>query len=115
MKPNNERPAETEVDSDMPPIDTTSASIAANPLLPAGWSTVSETPPDELVKVIDKNGRKGFAYPTYYPFKTGQPTGGKWTSPVIPCEPYWDGGWMVSVPKGKLISDLEEIVGWRRY
>jgi len=88
---------------------------SGNAMLPAGWSPVSETPPDELVKVIDKNGRKGFAYPTYYPFKTGKPTGGKWTSPVIPCEPYWDGGWMVSVPKGKLISDLEEIVGWRRY
>lgn len=97
------------------PIEQRQAAIAANPMLPAGWSAVTETPPDELVKVIDKNGRKGFAYPTYYPFKVGKSNGGKWTSPVIPCEPYWDGGWMIAVSSGKLTSSLEEIVGWRRY
>ena len=97
------------------PIEQGQAAIAANPVLADGWSPVSETPPDEPVKVIDKNGRKGFAYPTYYPFKVGQSNGGKWTSPVIPCEPYWSGGWMISVPNGKLTSNLEEIVGWRRY
>lgn len=92
----------------------TSSGNIANAMLPAGWSPVNKTPPDELVKVIDKDGRKGFAYPTYYPFKTGKPTGGKWTSPVIPCETYWDGGWMVSTGN-KLTSDISEIVGWRRY
>lgn len=84
-------------------------------MLAAGWYAVTETPPDELVKVIDKNGRKGFAYPTYYPFKVSKSNGGKWTSSVIPCEPYWDGGWMIAVSIGNLTSNLEEIVGWRHY
>lgn len=84
-------------------------------ILPKGWLPVTETPPDELVKVVDENGMVGFAYPCYRPFKTGEPTGGKWTSPAIPCEPYWDGGWMVSVPPGSLSITLQKIVGWRRY
>ena len=53
------------------------ATLEQNPLLAAGWYAVTETPPDELVKVIDKNGQKGFAYPTYYPFKVGKSNGGK--------------------------------------
>jgi len=81
--------------------------------IPNGWNSINITPPDELVDVIDKNGNSGKAYPTYYPFKVvpHQNKVGKWTSDVVSCEPYWDGGWMI-VCKA-LSSDIDNIIAWK--
>lgn len=78
------------------------------------WLTTKETPPDELVEVIDKDGNTGFAYPTWYPFKVvpNPHKTGKWTSDVVPCEPYWDGGWLIKCEG--LTSRVGDVVGWRR-
>ena len=78
-----------------------------------GWHTLEIEPPDEMVEVEDKNGNRAIAIPTYYPFKFGEnKTGRKWGSEVIPCEPYWDGGWMIQCEG--LISNIDsDIVRWR--
>ncbi len=75
------------------------------------WNTLDIIPPSELVVVKDKHGNEANAYPTYYPFKTIQKPG-KWTNDIVPCDPYWDGGWMVES------QDIEnplqgDIVAWR--
>jgi hypothetical protein len=36
---------------------------------------------------------------------------GKWTSDVVSCEPYWDGGWMIQCVG--LTSEIEEVIGWK--
>ena len=85
----------------------------ANVLLPADWRGLADTPPDELVEVIDAKGNKAFAYPTWYPFKVVPNPNkvGKWTSDVVPCEPYWDGGWMIECVG--LTNNVETVVGWK--
>ena len=75
------------------------------------WKTIEETPPNELVEVCDEKGNMAFAYPTFYPFKT-EHVRGKWTDEVIPCEKYWDGGWMI-VAKG-FSNNVENIIKWRK-
>lgn len=81
--------------------------------IPNGWNSINITPPDELVDVIDINGNNGKAYPTYYPFKVVPNPNkvGKWTSDVVPCEPYWDGGWMIKC--NGLQSDIDNIIAWK--
>ena len=85
----------------------------AKPMLPAGWLSLDAIPPDELVQVIDAEGNTAHAYPTWYPFKVVQNPNkvGKWTSDVVPCEPYWDGGWMVACEG--LTSNIGTVIGWR--
>lgn len=76
------------------------------------WNDITQTPPDELLRVKDENGKTAFAYPTIYPFKVGKSESGqKWTSPVIPSEPYWDGGWMIACEKINI--SIGRIVGWK--
>jgi hypothetical protein len=78
-----------------------------------GYNDLSVTPPDEMVKVIDEEGVIGYAFPTYYPFKVGESVNGKkWSSPVIACEPYWDGGWLIQC-KDLEIPQINNIVGWK--
>lgn len=81
---------------------------------PLGWNPISQQPPDELVSVIDKSGNLGTAFPCIYPFKVGKGTGGKWSSPIIPCDPYWDGDWMVSNDVGSLSTKVDGIIGWKK-
>jgi hypothetical protein len=85
----------------------------ANLLLPADWRGLADTPPDELVEVIDAKGNKALAYPTWYPFKVvlNPNKVSKWTSDVVPCEPYWDGGWMIECVG--LTNNVETVVGWK--
>ena len=49
----------------------------------------------------------------YYPFKVGKSQQGKWTSPIIPCENHWDGGWMVEILG--LDMNFGTIKGWKKY
>jgi hypothetical protein len=81
--------------------------------MPIGWVSVKDTPPNELVEVIDAEGNIAHAYPTYYPFKVvpNANKAGKWTSDVLPCPPYWDGGWMVACED--LTSKVGTVIGWR--
>jgi hypothetical protein len=82
--------------------------------LPDGWFPLENKPPDELVMVIDAKGNKAFAYPTYYPFKVvpnSKGLTGKWKSEVVPCEPYWDGGWIIEC--NGLTPSVNEVVGWK--
>ena len=72
------------------------------------WIELAEgvIPLEKEYQVKDEHGNVGFAQPTYYPFKVGEnKTGRRWGSEVIPCEPYWDGGWLVRCV-GKLTSDI---------
>lgn len=75
------------------------------------WNSLQKQPPDKLVEVMDKEGNIGKAYPTYYPFKVVPNPNkiGKWTR--VPCEPYWDGGWMIYCEG--LTSNINEIIAWR--
>lgn len=75
------------------------------------WNELTVTPPDGLVQVIDDKGKKAYAYPTIYPFDVGKQINGKWTSPITPCEPYWDGGWMVACEG--INTGIGKIVGWK--
>lgn len=77
-----------------------------------GWQSLKNQPPDELVEVMDKEGNTGKAYPTYYPFKVGESTRGKWSSPIISCEPYWDGGWLIECEG--LTSNINHIIAWSK-
>jgi hypothetical protein len=81
--------------------------------LPEGWNSLEQTPPDQMVKVIDVNGNTSFAQPTWYPFKVvpNPKRSGKWSSDVVSCEPYWDGGWMIQCVG--LTSEIEEVIGWK--
>lgn len=80
------------------------------------WNPITISPPqDILVEVKDKNGNTAKAIATYYPFKIEEnKTGRKWGTKIIPCEPYWDGGWLVegdiNNPNNKIDS---EIILWR--
>jgi hypothetical protein len=82
--------------------------------LPEGWYPIDMVPPNKLLKVIDSDGKTGLATPTYYPFKVvpnpNKP--GKWGSDVIPCEEYWDGGWLIEVHLFDS-NELNDIIGWR--
>jgi hypothetical protein len=82
-------------------------------ILPADWRGLSDTPPDELVEVIDSKGNKALAYPTWYPFKVVSNSNkiGKWTSDIVPCKPYWDGGWLIECVG--LSKSIETVVGWK--
>jgi hypothetical protein len=82
--------------------------------LKAEWNCLTDTPPDELVEVIDAEGNKALAYPTFYPFKVvANPNKvGKWTTDVVPCEPYWDGGWIIECEG--LTSNFKNVVGWKK-
>lgn len=80
------------------------------------WNDLSVTPPDDTVKVIDDKGIIAFAIPTIYPWKVGERINGekyssKYSSPIIPCEAYWNGGWMVAC-EGISIS-IGKIIGWQ--
>lgn len=85
---------------------------SSRPMLPAGWNGLDVVPDDTLVEVIDAEGHTAFAYPTWYPFKViPQPPYTKWSSKIEPCDPYWDGGWMIQCVG--LSSDVGTVVGWR--
>jgi hypothetical protein len=77
------------------------------------WNNLEVTPPDLFLEVQDENGNLGNAYPTYYPFKVGKTLGGKWSAPVLTCEKYWDGGWLIhSIGLG--VNNIDSsIVRWR--
>ena len=91
-----------------------------NTVLPAGWSTLDEIPPDERVEVIDINGNKAFAIPTYYPFEIVKKEGDEkklwgWRgTPVFyeDCKSRWDGGWLIECV-GLTSKVTGQIVGWR--
>lgn len=54
------------------------------------WNKPNVTPPDQLVEVRNEKGHLARAFPTYYPFIFCKESG-----KVEPCDPYWDGGWMI--------------------
>lgn len=81
-------------------------------LLSDGWLSLDIIPPDELVTVIDSKGNIEEAYPTWYSFKvSNQNINGKWTSDIVPCEPYWDGGWLINCEG--ISTKLENIIAWK--
>ena len=90
-----------------------------NTVLPAGWSTLDEMPPDERVEVIDINGNKAFANPTYYPFEIVKKQGDEkkqwgWRGTPVFYEDgksRWDGGWLIECVG--LTSNVGTIIGWR--
>ena len=84
---------------------------SSKPMLPAGWNGLDVVPEDTEVEVIDADGNTAFAQPTYYPFIVGERTGGKWTNKITPCEPYWDGGWLIGCVG--LDCPVGDVVGWR--
>ena len=93
---------------------------STKPMLPAGWSTLDETPPDEMVEVIDINGNKAFANPTYFPFEIVKKPGDEkkqwgWRGTPIfykDGKSRWDGGWMIECV-GLTSKITGQIVGWR--
>ena len=84
-----------------------------NPLLPADWRGLADTPPDELVEVIDADGNRALAYPTWYSFKVVPNPNqiGKWTSDVKPTEKNRDGGRMIKCVQ--LTNNVGTVVGWK--
>ena len=84
-----------------------------NKITPEGWNNLKVTPNNTAVQVIDANGNTAIAQPTYYPFIVGSETNGKWTNTITPCEPYWDGGWLVETDG--LVRKIGDIVGWRYF
>lgn len=85
--------------------------------LPEGYNSIDITPPDELVRVIDENGKIANAYPTWYPFKVvaSKTKSGKFTSDIVSCDPYWDGGWMIEYGFSEKMTDkIGRIIGWRK-
>lgn len=81
-------------------------------MLPAGWNGLDVIPVDTVVEVIDAEGNTALAQPTYYPFTiSSEKVGGKRTNKIIPCEPYWDGGWLIACVG--LDCPIGDIVGWR--
>ena len=77
------------------------------------WNNLDVTPPDEYVEVKDKFGNIAMALPTYYPFHVVKKSEKKWDSEIIPCEPYWDGGWMIQC-EGLENKLKGEVVSWRK-
>lgn len=76
------------------------------------WNLIASTPPDELVEVMDDNGNIFKSQPTYYPFIVGEnKRGGRWGHDIIPCQPYWDGGWNTQISFD--LPDIGKIVKWR--
>jgi len=69
------------------------------------WNNCNETPPDELVEVMDCEGRIGRAMPAIYTFTLvkGQ---------VVKTEPTWE-GWLIQAD-GLDAPSLGEIIAWRR-
>ena len=77
------------------------------------WKSIKETPPEQMLEVRDEFGNEAYAEPCYFPFKVVSTGGGAWSSKIVPCEPEWDGSWMVQA-KG-LESPLKgKIVEWRK-
>lgn len=78
------------------------------------WIRVNDRqPPDEVVAVRTDLGEEGVAQPTYWTFKVGKRTGGKYTEKITQCEPYWDGGWMVDVSDWNFDKLKGVIVEWK--
>lgn len=82
-----------------------------------GWFYLEDnakTPPNELVEVKDANNRTAKARPTYYDFKVvkNKNNFGKWSSDVVPCDPYWDTGWIIHVVNA-LSIEIGTIIAWR--
>ena len=85
---------------------------SSKPMLPAGWNGLDVVPEDTEVEVIDAEGNTAFAQPTYDPFKVvPQAPFTKWSSKIEPCEPYWDGGWLIACVG--LDCPVGDVVGWR--
>lgn len=77
------------------------------------WNPITETPPDELVEVMDDHGCIGRAYPTIYPFKIERGKSGRKSDyKIIQCDPYWDGGWLIEC-EGLESKIIGRIVKWR--
>lgn len=79
------------------------------------WKSIKETPPEQMLEVRDEFGNEAYAEPCYYPFRVEpDPENPQtWGSKVVPCEPEWDGSWMI------LAENLENplkwpIVEWRK-
>lgn len=88
--------------------------------LPKGWNSISIIPKEELVEVIDADGNKATAIPTYFPFDVVKMQGDErklWGWRGTPVfhennESKWDGGWMIKAV-GISIPKIGTIVGWR--
>lgn len=78
------------------------------------WHPIRYTPPDEELVVRDELGNEGMAQPTWYSFKTVKNPNkiGRWSSDIFPCEPYWDGGWLIRMV-GLENPIKGEIIEWR--
>lgn len=83
------------------------------------WNNLTTTPPNDLVEVMDEEGNKAFAYPTYFPFDVVKKDGDErkpfgFRGTVVfheNNEMKWDGGWMVDV--GMEINKVKSIKYWR--
>ena len=93
--------------------------IATKPMLPAGWRGLDEMPSDAIVEVMDEEGRRAFAEPTYYPFEVVKKVGDEkkqwgWRGTPVFYEDgksKWDGGWLVNV--GMEVSEIGTVKYWR--
>jgi len=63
-------------------------------------------PEDKEYQIMDENKNVAFGRPAYFPFRTEGGNGRPWTAEVIPCEPYWDGSWIIVIRGGTLTSSI---------
>ena len=93
--------------------------ISSNTMLPADWRGLEDTPPDEMVEVIDRDGNTGIGQPTYYPFEVVKKEGDErkqwgWRGTPVFYEDgksKWDGGWMIQCVG--LTNNIGTVVGWK--
>lgn len=83
------------------------------------WIAIQDQqPPENYLKVKDEMGVEGIAIPTYYPFKIEVRPGDELKlyglrGTVVPCESYWDGGWMIECTETLGVSNIGKITHWR--
>jgi hypothetical protein len=78
------------------------------------WISIEDgTPPDTELLVRDQFGNEAIGSPTYYPFKViPHPPYTKWSSKIESCEPYWDGGWLITAENNFLSNIKGNVTHW---
>ena len=84
------------------------------------WLSLEQTPPDEFVEVMDKDGNIAFAQPTYFPFVVEKREGDEnkrwgWRGTPVFHEDgksHWDGGWMIKCIG--LTNKVGNVISWRK-
>jgi len=85
------------------------------------WSLISETPPNEMLEVMDEKFNLRKAVPVYRNY-TSSPTikNKKLGIDVTDCEPYWDGSWMFDLGEDEKrtpashFAEFGKVTRWRK-